>query len=408
MDKIKNISKKNIFIFCTAILIINLALLICFIKYENSMYKSKTNAAISSIISNIKEEYPNTSEEEIIKSLNKSYDIEIGKDVLKQYGINNENAFIQDLETNLSETIIGTSLVLVISFVEILILVQMYIRSRTKKVNKLMKYIEKLSNREYLTNIEESSEEDLNKLKNELYKIAVLLKEDAENAKQKQMALSSSVSDISHQLKTPITSSLILLDDLINSPNMDEGTRKKFLSEIASQIMGMNWLIVSLLKLSRLDAGVIEFLEEKIDLNKLINEILVELEIISEVKNVKVRIGSKSSNIYITGDYNWNKEAIKNIVKNAVEHTKENSNVTITLEENEVYVQIIVTDEGEGIDEEDLKHIFDRFYRAKNSSENSTGIGLALAKNIIKNQNGYISVNSAVGAGTTFIIKYLK
>lgn len=236
-----------------------------------------------------------------------------------------------------------------------------------------------------------------------------MLKEEAENSISQKEALAMSVSDISHQLKTPLTSVLILLDNLSQSDNMDKVTREKFISEIARQIEGMNWIVISLLKLSRLDAGVVDFSNIKIDANKLIENILSNLEIMAELKNVSFKVENiRKEKAYFNGDYNWNKEAIQNIIKNAIEHTKENLKVTIQIEENDVYTSISITHEGNGISAKDLKHIFDRFYKSENSSENSFGIGLSLSKSIIEKQNGYIGVETKEGKGTSFKVKYIK
>ena len=234
-----------------------------------------------------------------------------------------------------------------------------------------------------------------------------MLKEDSENKSKQNESILTSVSDISHQLKTPLTSIQILLDNITETPNMDETTKRKFILEISKQIKGMNFLILALLKLSRLEAGAVEFTSEKVDLEKLIEDVLSNLDILIDVKQLKIVKNIKSSP-YITGDYSWNKEAILNIIKNAIEHTDSGKNVTITLDENNVYSYIKIKDEGEGIPENELKHIFDRFYKTQNTKENSMGIGLALAKSIIEKQNGYIQVESKINEGTTFIIKYLK
>ena len=198
-----------------------------------------------------------------------------------------------------------------------------------------------------------------------------------------------------------------MLDNLSESDNMDKQTRDRFIAEISRQIENMNWLVISLLKLSRLDAGVVEFEKEKINANILINEVISNLEIMAELKNVGFEI-QNNKDCYFMGDYNWNKEAIQNIVKNAIEHTKSNTKVKIKIEENSVYTSITIKDEWDGIKEKDLKHIFDRFYKSENSSENSFGIGLSLSKSIIEEQNGYIQVETEENKGTTFVIKYIS
>ena len=129
--------------------------------------------------------------------------------------------------------------------------------------------------------------------------------------------------------------------------------------------------------------------------------------VIFEPKQINI-ILKCPENVKIKGDYNWNKEAIQNIIKNAIEHSNENKDVKIIVEENNVYVSLMIIDEGQGIEQEELKNIFNRFYKTTNSNENSIGIGLSLSKSIIENQNGYISVDSKIGEGTTFTIKYIK
>ena len=236
-----------------------------------------------------------------------------------------------------------------------------------------------------------------------------MLKEEAEKSKQDKESLKVSVQDISHQLKTPITSISIMLDNLKDNPKMDEKTRQRFIFEIDKQIENISFLIISLLKFSRLEAGVEDFIKEKINVKELISACLKRLEIPIEIKNQNIVIKGKEDSFFI-GDYKWQEEAITNIIKNCIEHTDENKNIYINYEENNLYTKIQIIDEGNGIDKEDIKHIFERFYKGKDSSENSIGIGigLALAKTIIEKDNGYISCKSEKGKGTEFIIKYMK
>lgn len=315
--------------------------------------------------------------------------------------------FINELKIIQKENLITNVTVIAISYIIFILVFIIYLKFRQNKINKLDKYIQKVSRRDYSINIEDYSEDELNCLKDSLYKITVMLKEDAENKAKQNESILTSVSDISHQLKTPLTSILILLDNITENPDMDDKTKRKFLLEITRQIKGMNFLILALLKLSRLDAGTVEFENKEINLKELIEDVLSDLEILIDVKQIKI-IKNFKSNSSIIGDYNWNKEAILNIIKNAIEHTEMEKTVTITLNENGVYTSIQIKDEGEGILPEELKHIFDRFYKTKNSKENSIGIGLALSKSIIEKQNGYIQVESELNQGTKFIIKYLK
>lgn len=404
MKNNKNV--KFLIILCILTIVCFAVISIIFEKIEMNKYQKIVNYKTAKILDEIKKQYPEAEEEEIIKILN-NQDKKIDKNLLKEYGIYDNDIAIEQLKNNEKEIIIGTTIIVILTGITLIFLFEIYRKNRKKQIDMLTQYVEKVSQKQYILDIDECSEDELNKLKNELYKITVMLKEEAENSKKQKEALADSVSDISHQLKTPLTSILIMLDNLSQSNNMDEITREKFINEIARQIESMNWLVISLLKLSKLDAGVIEFQNEKINIKEMIKEIISNLEIISEIKNVKIKISSNKETYFI-GDYNWNKEAIQNIIKNAIEHTKENTEVDINIEENDVYTSISIADNGEGISNEDLKHIFDRFYKSKNSAENSFGIGLSLSKSIIEKQNGYIQVETEQGKGTTFIIKYVK
>ena len=288
-----------------------------------------------------------------------------------------------------------------------LIIILFYLKRRDKKIKQITKYINEIKNKKYELNIDENSEDELSNLKNELYKITIMLKEESEISKKDKENLKISVEDISHQLKTPLTSITIMLDNLKENPNMDENTKQKFIFEISKQIDWINWLVISMLKLSKLDANVVQFYDEKINLNKFITEIVKNLEIPSEIKNQNIIINGDNEAAFV-GDYKWQQEAVTNIIKNCIEHNKENGTINIKYEENNLFTKISIKDEGIGIEKEDLKHIFERFYKGKNSTENSVGIGLSLSKNIIEKNNGIILCKSEIGKGTEFIIKYIK
>ena len=307
------------------------------------------------------------------------------------------------MKTNLKLNI----LIIVLFSILWMTIIVLYLRKRDKKIKQITNYINQIKNKKYDLNIEENTEDELSNLKNELYKITIMLKEESEISKKDKENLKMSVEDISHQLKTPLTSITIMLDNLKDNPNMEENTKQKFIFEISKQVEWINWLVISMLKLSKLDANVVQFYDEKINLNKFIGEIIKNLEIPIEVKNQKIIIDG-NENVSFIGDYKWQQEAITNIIKNCIEHNANNGTIYINYEENSLFTKITIRDEGEGIPKEDLKHIFERFYRGKNSSENSVGIGLALAKNIIEKNNGMINCKSELDKGTEFVIKYMK
>lgn len=401
-----NIAQKYL-MFCIIITIIFTVIISITINIQTQKYTNTLNEKIAEIMEEVKRQYPDIEEKYIIKILNKTDNDEEGKKILEKYGIVDQVSAIKEIEIENKKTVIISASVISIFGLIMIITFLIYLKQRQKKINQLDVYLQKISRRDYSLDIEECSEDELNSLKNSLYKITVLLKEEAENKKIQNEAILTSVSDISHQLKTFLTSMQIILDNVLESKDMDETTRERFLLEASKQIRGINFLILALLKLSKLDAKVIEFESSTVNVKKMIDEILENLDVMIELKQVEI-IKEIEPDINIIGDYNWNKEAIQNIVKNAIEHTKEGKNVVIKANQNDVYTSIIIQDEGEGIEPEELKHIFDRFYKAKGASEESFGIGLSLSKSIIEKQNGYISVESEIGKGTIFTIKYLK
>lgn len=379
------------------------------LKNKEQEYQKIVNESIAEIVGKIKEEYPNVKEEEIIKILNKSNEGKSeGQKVLQKYGIDiKENPAIEAMENQEQEIMIINVVSIGVSVILLLIIVNIYYHSRNKKIQEIIKYIEAINNKNYDLKIAENIEEDLSNFRNELYKIAVMLKEQASQSINDKKALQTSLEDISHQLKTPLTSISIMLDNIRENPNMDEHTRQEFIYEISRQINWINWLVISLLKLSKLDSNTAVFVQKEIKVEDLINNVVKNLAIPIDIKQQNVIVNG-SSDVMFVGDYNWQLEALTNIVKNCIEHTVENKNIYINWEENNFYTKIVIKDEGVGIDKKDVKHIFERFYKGKNSSENSVGIGLALAKSIIEKDNGYIICVSELGRGTTFEIKYMK
>ena len=366
-----------------------------------------TNEKISEIIEYIIKENPSIDTKKIIQILN-SNEYKVGEEELKKYGINIEeiNSIIA-VRKQMKTNIILNIILIVLFSVLYMAIIFIYLKQRDKKINQITQYINEIKNRKYDLNINENSEDELSNLKNELYKITIMLKEESEISRQDKENIKMSVEDISHQLKTPLTSIMIMLDNLKDNPNMDEDTKQKFIFEISKQVDWINWLVISILKLSRLEADVVKFSNNKINVKKFIDEIIGNLEIPIEIKNQKISIEGDEDASFI-GDYKWQQEAITNIIKNAIEHNKENGKITIKYEENVLFTKITIIDEGQGIAKEDLKHIFERFYKTQNSSDNSVGIGLSLAKNIIEKNNGMINCKSEIGNGTEFIVKYMK
>ena len=188
---------------------------------------------------------------------------------------------------------------------------------------------------------------------------------------------------------------------------MEEGTRRQFLAEITRQLTSVNWLVQVLLKLSRLDAGVVELKEEEIRIQQLLEQAIDKVALLAEWKEISIQVSGEMQAV-ISGDERWLQEAFINLIKNAIEHSPAKGEIQITVEDNQVYTGVRIRDYGCGISMEEQKHIFERFYRSSAAKEDSVGIGLALAQEIIKRGNGSLTVESEVGQGTTFLIKFLK
>ncbi len=368
-------------------------------------YLKIVNAKIDNIISQVIEKYPDITEEEVLEILKNNETPE--SSVLEKYGYTPDISYIKTLgeqiETNKKQNI---ALVIIFGTVSLGIYL-IYVITQEKKIAEINEYIKQINNKNYILKIEENDNGELSKLRNELYKTTVLLKETAEISEKEKENLSTAIADISHQLKTPLTSIRIMLDNIQDNPDMEKAVRDDFLADISKQIDWISSLVVSLLKIAKFDAGTIKMENNEINAKNLIDNIVSNLAILIELKNIEI-ITTVDEKATFIADYKWQQEALTNILKNAIEHSKQNSRIYITVENTSLFLKIIIKDEGSGIDKEDLKHIFQRFYKTKNSSENSIGIGLPLAKAIIEQSNGYIKVETKYGEGTSFEVKYIK
>ena len=404
------------------VLVVSVVTYISWISWYTHKYKNMENTYIRCIMENVINQYPDLDMEEIAIILNKSYSelessttSEEFNSILRKNGITANTFYIKDMSDIRNVNIIVSTSIIGVMSVLFIICFCMYLRRRKKDIFELQDYMDKISRGNYELEINDNSEDELSSLKNSLYKIMVYMKEQADSARIKKVMLAQSVSDISHQLKTPLTSTQVLLDNLNDNPDMDYSTRKKFIYEALNQVNGMSWMIVSMLKLSRIDAGVVEFNNENISINKIIEEAVGNLEVIAEIKNVNIEknIDNRNedelnkSDIYIKGDYNWNREALQNIIKNAIEHSNDKGTVKINITDNDVYTAVYITNRGEKLSDKQQKQIFERYYSEAKYEDNSMGIGLPLAKAVIEKQGGYISVESD-DEETVFIVKYIK
>ena len=380
-------------------------ILLCLVnKVEYNKYKYNTNQKINGIVAKIQEKYPEIEKEEIIEILNSN-----NKDNLfNEYGydINKDSYINQNNEVYIKFNILKI-FILLLSFMILIYLFVRYYFKRDNEIEKIIKCLEKINQKNYEIDINDVSEDKLSILKHEIYKTTVMLKENTEKANQDKINLKNSLQDISHQLKTPLTSSIIMLDNIIDDLENDIEIKPEFIKKVKKDISKISFLIQSILKLSMFESNTITFIRKEIPVKKIINSSIENIENLCDLKNIKIVVKDRSKNkIYC--DYRWQVEALTNILKNAVEYSFNDSIIIVEVDKNNTYTMIKIKDFGKGMSEDETINIFKRFYKGKNSSSDSNGIGLSLAKAIIEKDNGRVIVNSLKGEGTTFSIKYFK
>ncbi len=382
------VNKKYFVVNFIAILIIALFYFLISNVINNS-YKQKIIDNESYLIGNLLNKYPNL-KEDIISSYLIKDNYEIGNNLINEYNlitIKNNNIII------LIYCLISALLLFIINFI--------YIKSIYKKIAKIDKYMNNILNDDYSINIKDYCEGDISNLKNDIYKMTIKLKEQSELLIKEKKYLEETLQDISHQIKTPLTSMYMINDILSNEK--DENIKKEFLIKNKNQIERIEWLVTSLLKLSRLESGTVKLKKEKINLKELIDKSIEPINVLLELRNIKLTKNIIDVNLVV--DINWTVEALLNVIKNACEHTVDK--IEIVGSTNPLYTEIKIIDNGSGISKKDIKHIFERFYKGNHNKE-SIGIGLNMSKKIINLQNGLIEVESKEGVGSTFIIKLYK
>jgi len=387
------------------IVLLFIIIFVVVIKMQNKVYSKIVNEKINDIINNVMEKYPEVKEEDILKIINNRDDS--SENILEKYGYDDELSYIKELRENINKNLINTAVLIGIFGIASLSIFMRYVLIQEKELKEINEYIKEVNNKNYSLKIEDNKDGELSRLRNELYKTTVILREAAENSEEEKEKLSIAIADISHQLKMPLTSIRIMLDNISDNPDMPQEIREDFIQDISKQVEHMSSLVISLLKIAKFDAGTIKMENEEIDAKKLIDSVINNLAILIEIKEIEVITKIDEKAIFIA-DYKWQQEALTNILKNAIEHSQPKSNIYIIVENTSIFLKIKIKDEGQGIEQKDLKHIFERFYRAKNCNEDSIGIGLSLAKTIIEQNNGYIKATSEVGKGTLFEIKYIK
>lgn len=296
-------------------------------------------------------------------------------------------------------------LIMIIVLIITNILTWYHLYKQSEKIKDLSIYMNNILNNNYSFDIRDYEEGDLSNLKNDIYKMTVKLKEQSDLSLKDKRYLEEVLSDISHQLKTPLTSMYVINDVLLTSKKIEEPKKNEFLKKNRKELERIEWLVTTLLKISRLDSGSERLKIKEVELGTLMKKVLEPLEIPIELKGQTLNL-EYDSKIKLNIDIYWTTEAFINILKNAHEHTKEKGTITIIAKDTPIYTEIEFRDNGSGISKEDLPHIFERFYKGKGNKE-SIGIGLNISKKIINLEKGEIKAFSNK-EGTTFNIKFYK
>lgn len=390
---IKNKEIKKLILVEMIFLIIIIIFSIFIANIINNNYKQEIINNNSYIVGSLIEKHPEL-EDDIIASIILKENYELGNSILEKYQLNNVDYI--NYNNNYLILILAIAIYLGLLFINFIFIYNMY-----QKIKKIDQYMNNILNDDYSLNIKEYCEGDISNLKNDVYKMTVKLKEQSELLTKDKKYLEETLEDISHQIKTPLTSMYMINDILTNEKN--ERIRKEFLVKNKNQIERIEWLVISLLKLSKLDSGTVKLKKEKIKVKDLINKAIEPIKVSLDLKSIDLDLNLSNDTVLV--DINWTKEALLNIIKNACEHTKDK--ITITSKNNPLYLEIRITDNGKGIAKKDLKHIFERFYKGSDNKD-SIGIGLNMSKKIINLQQGIIEVETKENIGSTFIIKLYK
>lgn len=367
-------------------------------------YNENNNILLNNIINNVLEKYPEVKEEDILNNLNNNSNINFSK----KYGIDLTNDTMVVKNRKIVKELVYFDISITILFISLMLFfLNQFKKSENKDLEVIIDYLEKINKHNYELKIEENEEGNLSILKNEIYKTAVYLNEQASKSQEEREKLKVFLSDISHQLKTPLTSINLMIDNILDNNNLSLEEKRKILFQIKHKIKHINSLILILLKLAKFDSNTIVFKRQNNDLLTIINEASINVAALADLKNIEININSNDKiNIYC--DYKWEVEALTNIIKNCIEYSLESSKIDIFINDNNLYTELIIKDYGKGMNKEEIKNIFKRFYKGNNSFNDSIGIGLSLAKNIIEKDNGLISVKSKKIMVLNLLLNILK
>ena len=338
-------------------------------------------------------------------------EVQMGKAVLAQYGYKSSMPMDQQPEfTGLAGRMdIKAAAIAAFCFFPLLVLLWFEYRKVYERVNIISRAAEKVVDGNFDISFPSDRDNDFSILYHCFTQMTNRMRLGIEKLKDDKVFLRNMISDISHQLKTPLSSLIMFNELMLDDKAMTTDMREMFLDKSRQQLERIEWLIQSLLKMARLEAGSIEFRNQRMLFVIPAKNAAVAMSIKASEKRIKIIFDGDIDNVWFSGDEEWMTEAISNIIKNSIEHTVEGGEVHICLSESPLFSRISITDNGEGIDKKDIPHIFERFYRSSSAVKpDSVGIGLALSKLVIDGHGGSTSVRSERGKGTEITITFLK
>ncbi len=401
--------RRNFLIFAVGLLGLSTAALGFILHDFSAEYREYSNLAAAKILGAAQEAAPGLDPVSLVEALRNPYSdpetLAAGRGTLEAYGLMPDD-FASPIPERLVVRLSLVSFLLVLTIILAAAGYYLYAERRLRrKIRGLVDYLQELNRKVYDLRLDDNDESDFSLLTNELYKITVTLKEAAEASYRSNKHLEAALADISHQLRTPLTSIQVLTDNMRDDLDMPAATRRDFLVAISRQIDTMSSLVTTLLYLAKFDNGSIKLEPEKINIGDFLRHIMDDLAVLAELSEVEFSLAG-DLDAEVSLDPYWQSQALMNILKNAIEHSPTGAKVSLQVENCPLFLRIKVRDRGPGMSAHDLKHIFERFYKVTNSRPEGVGIGLAFAKTIIEAGSGQISVKSEPNQGTTFTITY--
>lgn len=289
-----------------------------------------------------------------------------------------------------------------VSFAVVLVL---FSRKRYRAMAELSASIDRILHGEDGVSIDGSTEGELSILSSEVRKMTVRLREQAEHLRQDRLRMSDALADISHQLRTPLTA-MNLTVSMLSRDGLTAEERRRSMFDLKQQLSRIDWLVETLLKLSKIDAGTVQFRQDWVSVAELLRLAAEPLRIAMELRGQELILGVGEESF--TGDLAWSAEAVGNLLKNCSEHTPPGGRIEVAVRQTALFCEILIRDTGEGFAEHEIPFLFDRFYRGENASAGSVGIGLALARSLIVSQNGTVSAANAKEGGATFTVRFYQ